>query len=215
MIKFEDSELLNLLPVSMAKDIETQCISYALKRQVQNIIYFSSQTRTVAMIDLLPEHVLDALAVEMRTMYYSQDMSLEQKREIIKSTMKWYSKAGTPSAVEELIQVVFGEGKVTEWFDYQEGPYTPGTFDIETSAQLTFDMIARFNEIIKKVKNTRSHLRRIWVMRESEQQVYVGSIQAMMPHWIIEDEGLHYVRQAFYTACIMQPIATISIDGRR
>ena len=107
MIKFEDGELLNLLPVSMAKDIETQCISYALKRQVQNVIYFSGQTRTVAMIDLLPEHVLDALAVEMRTMYYSQDMPLEQKRAIVKSTMKWYSKAGTPSAVEELIQVVF------------------------------------------------------------------------------------------------------------
>ena len=106
MIKFEDGELLNLLPVSMAKDIETQCISYALKRQVQNVIYFSGQTRTVAMIDLLPEHVLDALAVEMRTMYYSQDMPLEQKRAIVKSTMKWYSKAGTPSAVEELIQVV-------------------------------------------------------------------------------------------------------------
>ena len=114
-----------------------------------------------------------------------------------------------------MIQEEYEEGKGTEWIEYEKDPETPGTFDIETSAQLTFDIIARFNEIIKKVKNTRSHLRRIWVMRESEQQVYVGSIQAMTPHWIIEDEGLHYVRQAIYTACIMQPIATISIDGRR
>ena len=54
MIRFEDGELLNLLPVSMAKDIETQCISYALQRQIQRIIYHASRTRTVAMIDMLP-----------------------------------------------------------------------------------------------------------------------------------------------------------------
>ena len=84
MIRFEDGELLNLLPVSMAKDIETQCISYALQRQIQWIIYHASRTRTVAMIDMLPETVLDVLATELRTPYYQEDMDIDTKRNIIK-----------------------------------------------------------------------------------------------------------------------------------
>ena len=81
MIRFEDGELLNLLPVSMAKDIEIQCISYALQRQIQRIIYHASRTRTVAMIDMLPETVLDVLATELRTPYYQEDMEHRHQAE--------------------------------------------------------------------------------------------------------------------------------------
>ncbi len=212
MIKFTEGGISDLWKDQTSP--EFQALSYSLQNAIILVKEKADRSRCFSGIDLLSEEVLDYLAVEMRTMYYSQDMSIEQKKEIIKNTMKWYSKAGTPSAVEELIQVVFGKGKVTEWFEYQEGPYTPGTFDIETSAQLTFDMIAKFNQIIKKVKNTRSHLRRIWVVRESEQQLYLGAMPTMMPHWTIQDEGLHFIRQTMYAACYMQPIATISIDGR-
>lgn len=175
MIKFEDGELLNLLPVSMANDIETQCISYALKKQIQNIIYQASRTRTVAMIDLLPETVLDVLATELRTPYYQEDMDIDTKRTIIKRTLLWHTRAGTPSAVEELIEVVFGEGSIVEWFDYEEPPYTPATFDIITNARMTEDMVEYFLSIITRVKNTRSHIRRILVTRQMEMDERIGA----------------------------------------
>ncbi len=175
MIRFEDGELLNLLPVSMAKDIETQCISYALQRQIQRIIYHASRTRTVAMIDMLPETVLDVLATELRTPYYQEDMSIDTKRNIIKRTLLWHTRAGTPSAVEELIEVVFGEGSIVEWFNYDEPPYTPATFDIITNAQMTEDMAEYFLSIILRVKNTRSHIRRILVTRKMEMDERVGA----------------------------------------
>ena len=175
MIRFEDGELLNLLPVSMANDIETQCISYALKKQIQRIIYHASRTRTVAMIDLLPETVLDVLATELRTPYYQEDMDIDTKRNIIKRTLLWHTRAGTPSAVEELIEVVFGEGSVVEWFDYDEPPYTPATFDIITNAQMTEYMVEYFLSIILRVKNTRSHIRRILVTRKMEMDERIGA----------------------------------------
>lgn len=175
MIRFEDGELLNLLPVSMANDIETQCISYALQRQIQRIIYHASRTRTVAMIDLLPETVLDVLAAELRTPYYQEDMDIDTKRNIIKRTLLWHTRAGTPSAVEELIEVVFGEGSIVEWFNYDEPPYTPATFDIITNAQMTEDMAEYFLSIILRVKNTRSHIRRILVTRKMEMDERVGA----------------------------------------
>lgn len=175
MIRFEDGELLNLLPVSMANDIETQCISYALKKQIQNIIYRASRTRTVAMIDLLPETVLDVLATELRTPYYQEDMDIDTKRTIIKRTLLWHTRAGTPSAVEELIEVVFGEGSIVEWFDYEEPPYTPATFDIITNARMTEDMVEYFLSIITRVKNTRSHIRRILVIRKMDMDERIGA----------------------------------------
>ena len=181
MIRFEDGELLNLLPVSMAKDIETQCISYALQRQIQRIIYHASRTRTVAMIDMLPETVLDVLATELRTPYYQEDMSIDTKRNIIKRTLLWHTRAGTSSAVEELIEVVFGEGSIVEWFNYDEPPYTPATFDIITNAQMTEDMAEYFLSIILRVKNTRSHIRRILVTRKMEMDERIGTGMVTRP----------------------------------
>lgn len=166
MIKFKDGQIIDLLPPGMAKNVEMQCVSYALQKQVQRITELADQTRTVAMIDQLPESILDILATELRTPYYQESMDLKTKRNIIKRTLLWHTKAGTPSAVSELIEIVFGEGGVVEWFDYDEPPYTPGTFDIVTNAQMTEEITEYFLMIIQRVKNTRSHIRRILINRD-------------------------------------------------
>ena len=101
MIKFKDGQITDLLPPSMAKNVEMQCVSYALQKQVQKIMALADQTRTVAMIDQLPESILDILATELRTPYYQESMGLKTKRNIIKRTLLWHTKAGTPSAVSE------------------------------------------------------------------------------------------------------------------
>jgi phage tail P2-like protein len=135
----------------------------------------------MAVIDELPERILDVLAVELRTPYYQESMNLETKRNIIKRTLLWHTKAGTPSAVSELIEIVFGEGRTEEWFDYTEGPYTPGTFDIITNARMTEEMANYFLSIIQRVKNTRSHIRRILVEREMEMHETVASVVVSSP----------------------------------
>lgn len=175
MIKFKDGQITDLLPPSMAKNVEMQCVSYALQKQVQKIMALADQTRTVAMIDQLPESILDILATELRTPYYQESMDLETKRNIIKRTLLWHTKAGTPSAVSELIEIVFGEGGVVEWFDYDEPPYTPGTFDIVTNAQMTEEIAEYFLTIIRRVKNTRSHIRRILINRAMEMDERVAA----------------------------------------
>lgn len=175
MIKFKDGQITDLLPPSMAKNVEMQCVSYALQKQVQKIMALADQTRTVAMIDQLPESILDILATELRTPYYQESMGLKTKRNIIKRTLLWHTKAGTPSAVSELIEIVFGEGGVVEWFDYDEPPYTPGTFDIVANAQMTEEIAEYFLTIIRRVKNTRSHIRRILINRAMEMDERVAA----------------------------------------
>ena len=164
MIKFYEGELADLWPDQ--KSPEFLALSYAMKNAIILLKEKSDKTKCYSDIDKLDENVLDYMAVELRTMYYDQSLPIEQKREIIKKTLLWFTKAGTVPAVAEMIEVIFGTGKIVEWPDYTEPPYTRGTFDIITSALMTEDVMERLTDIIRRVKNVRSHIRRVVVERE-------------------------------------------------
>ena len=100
------------------KSPEMQAISYALQKAVAMVIEKAEKTKCFSDIDKLDEKTLDYFAVEQRAMYYSQTLPIEQKKAIIKNTLNWYTKAGTPAAVSEMVDVVLGGGKVVEWFDF-------------------------------------------------------------------------------------------------
>ena len=177
MIKLYDGQITDLLPEKIAKDTDTRCLSFAIQQEHQRLLRLTDRTRTLSVIDELPEKILDVLAVELRTPYYQESMDLNTKRNIIKKTLLWHTKAGTPSAVAELIEIVFGEGEIVEWFNYDEPPYTPGTFDIITNARMTEDIAEYFLSIVQRVKNTRSHIRRILIERgiEMDERVAIGA----------------------------------------
>lgn len=172
MIKLYEGELVDMLPSQMATQLQQKCISYALKQGVRRVMERANMTRTVAVIDSLPEQILDVLAVEMRTPYYREEMEIEIKRRIIKRTLMWHLTAGTPAAVEELVTVVFGDGEVKEWFEYGGKPYR---FKIVTNALLTEDMSAFFSEMLQIVKNIRSHIEVIEIPRRVDQIIYAGA----------------------------------------
>lgn len=168
-------ELMDLLRNSaFSENIDVQCISYALKGTVQDILEKLKNTLVESGIDELSEKTLDTLAVELRTPYYDEDFSIEQKRTVIQNTLKWYMKSGTPEAVKEFINVVFGDGDIVEWFDYIEGPFTPGTFDVMVNTEMTEDAAEQFTKTIEKVKNERSHIRHLIVLRNILMDIYSG-----------------------------------------
>ena len=174
MIKLPDGELRDYLPPSMKNDTGMICLSYAMKKAAKQLAQYRKAAMIYRFIDSAPETVLDLLAAELRSLYYSDIMPLETKRKIVKNTLRWHAQAGTPGAVKEMIEVVFGEGEVVEWPDFDEPPYTPGTFDIITEAELTPDILGYFASVIDRVKNVRSHLRRILIRRECLLQVHTG-----------------------------------------
>lgn len=181
MIKLYDGQITDLLPEKIAKDTDTRCLSFAIQQEHQRLLRLTDRTRTLSVIDELPEKILDVLAVELRTPYYQESMDLTTKRNIIKRTLLWHTKAGTPSAVSELIEIIFGEGRTVEWFNYTEGPYTPGTFDIVTNARMTEEIANYFLSIIQRVKNTRSHIRRVLIERQMEMNESVAAGMASTP----------------------------------
>lgn len=190
MINLYGGQIADLLQSASKYNPEITALSYAIQMEKQRLLNLADQTRTLAMIDDLPEKILDVLAVELRTPYYSESMAIEQKREVIKGTLVWFIRAGTPAAIRELIAAIFGEGEVVEWFDFTEAPYTPGTFDIVTNARMTEDIVNDFLRIIGQVKNTRSHLRRVLINRECTIQERTASGLISAPKVKVLNGGL-------------------------
>ncbi len=222
MINLYDGELADMLPSQMATQTQQRCISYALKKGIQWIIERANMTRTIAVIDSLPEQILDILAVEMRTPYYREEMDIEVKRRIIKRTLMWHLTAGTPGAVEELVAAVFGEGEVKEWFEYGGEPYR---FKIITNALLTEDMNAYFSEMIQIVKNIRSHIEVIEIHRTVEQELYAGVCQclpqykpaAIIDGYCVDRKVGQTIHAGMLTGqiCYPEPIIELGIERER
>lgn len=174
MIKFTEGGLIDIWP---EKDPEIQALSYALQQQFKKLKTYADKTQCYSDVDDLDEDILDYFAIEMRSMFYEQNLEIERKREIVKNTLKWYTYAGVPATVAEMVGVVFGSGKIVEWFDYDEPPFTPGTFDIITSARLTPDIIDQLNAMIQKAKNVRSHIRRVTIIRDVHSAMHLAAFQ--------------------------------------
>lgn len=177
MIKFTEGGLIDIWP---EKDPEIQALSYALQQQFKKLKAYADKTQCYSDVDDLDEEILDYFAVEMRSMYYEQNLEIERKREIVKNTLKWYTYAGVPATAAEMVGVVFGSGKIVEWFNYDEPPFTPGTFDIITSARLTPDIIEQLNAMIRKAKNVRSHIRKVTIVRDVHSAMHLAAFQTVV-----------------------------------
>lgn len=175
MINYYDGQIADILPRNLMEDPAAQAFSLAIREGTRLLHRYTQLCYVYCSIDTAPHKVLDLLARELRTQYYSDGLDIETKRSLVRNTLIWYMTAGTPAAVEELVAVVFGEGEVSEWFEYGGEPYW---FKIKTNALLTEDMTTYFSEMIRRVKNTRSHIEAIEIHRTIEQTIYAGCCHA-------------------------------------
>lgn len=175
MINYYDGQIADILPRNLMADPAAQAFSLAIREVTRLLHKYTQLCYVYCSIDTAPHKVLDLLARELRTQYYSDSLDIETKRSLVRNTLIWYMTAGTPAAVEELVAVVFGEGEVSEWFEYGGEPYW---FKIKTNALLTEDMTTYFSEMIRRVKNTRSHIEAIEIHRTIEQTIYAGCCHA-------------------------------------
>jgi len=153
MIEYASGELLDIVTESAKDDPEIISLSYALKQAITLLMTKVERVYLFSNLDALPEEIIDLLAAELRTQYYDAQMPLATKRKLVRNTLPWHMIAGTPAAVEELIDIAFGGGKVLEWFEYGGNPYT---FKVETLTPPPSGSYSFFLKMIQKVKNTRS-----------------------------------------------------------
>lgn len=186
MVNYKDSEIVQILPENIKNFPEVIALSYAISKAIKKLVDCTENISVYAAVDELPEKMLNLLAVELRAQYYDEKLSIEQKRTIVKSALLWHEHAGTPYAVEEMIKAVFGTGEVKEWFEYGGKPYY---FRVETDTTITEESTRNFQNIMRRVKNTRSHMEAISVTRRSDENVYSAGVikQTLRPVAIKEE----------------------------
>lgn len=209
MINYDAGEITDLLPAFMKYDSDVQAISYALKRGKEKMLAFSERMKLLVNIDGLPEELVDLLAIELNSHYYDQALPLDQKRSIVKSTIGWYMQAGTVAAVEDMLQIVFGNGRTEEWYNFSDGEGKPGTFDAFADTVLTQESMEQLGIVLKRVKKASAHLRRLQIEKQFCGQLEFGCIyvsQVKNRFYCMHEEVREYNMQMVFTSTFAQKI---------
>lgn len=161
MTDFYNGQIIDILPDNIKCDPIVISISYAISNMVKKIVDYADKSGIYASVDVLNEEILNLLAVELRTKYYGNWLSVEEKRAIVKKTLLWYCKAGTLYTVQELTNFVFQSAYIEEWFQYAASPFLFRLIVNVVSQDVTAEKYIKFLQAIKEVKNTRSHLEKV------------------------------------------------------
>lgn len=159
------------MPDSLKHKPEAQAIGYAISNMVKKILDMCAKSGVYASIDLLDEEAVDLLAVELRAKYYGEWLTLEEKKEIVKKTILWHYRAGTLYAVQELVDFVFQDAEVEEWFQYGGGRFLFRIMVQVISQDITLEKFLKFLQSVYEVKNTRSHLEAVIYVCRKETEV--------------------------------------------
>ena len=138
--------------------------------------FIDSQIRNILIypvIDELPSDLVDALAIQLHCDFYDKSLSIEARRQIVKTSIAWHRIKGTPAAVEMLTQTIFHDSHTKEWFEYNGRPYffrmvqdiSDGTEDVTRG---TLDLLKK---AIWMGKNVRSWLEMLEFLFHTEDTV--------------------------------------------
>lgn len=172
MINIYDSQLKDIIPGNIKTDPKVQAFCYAFDQQIKKMIDITKKIEIWSNLSNVDEKLLDHLAVELRTQYYSTSLPIEVKRDLIKNTLSWYERSGTVAAVEELMTTAFGEGSIKEWHEYDGRPHY---FKIITENSSTVDAnSAVFLSMLDAIKRKTAKLESIEVISEGLLNLKIG-----------------------------------------
>lgn len=169
-----DVSLLDLLSDNLKYNPDVIAASKALDTGFLVIAEKSKDLVMLPRVKSQPEEILDHLANYLHVDFYDSYLDLETKRELVQESVYLHQIKGTPKAVELLIQTLFDEGEVEEWFDYGDDPYK---FRVVTTNQsVTQDRATEFIRALDTVKNLRSHLDSVVIIQRERMDLYFAGV---------------------------------------
>ena len=158
MIELKGSRFTQILPYNLAGQTRTQALAYAVGRQVDKLLAMADRMVIWAGLDRVPEPLLDCLAVELRTPAYSADYPVETKRTLVRESLLFYARMGTPAAVDRLIQAIFGSGQIQEWYQYGGEPHHFRAAIGAEGVTITPEALEELRRVLASVKRLSSWL---------------------------------------------------------
>ena len=171
-MKLNDIEFLRLLPQFMREDTAVQGLAAGLDAIVPDLAESISKLTTWDHIDELSEAELDELAWELNIPWYSTSSSISIKRDVVKNSDRVYRRLGTKWAVENVIKTYFGDGYISEWYEYDG---EPGHFQVNSSnPSINNERLAEFLNLLEKVKRASAKLDSIVISLSGELNLSSG-----------------------------------------
>ncbi|EGW39154.1 phage tail protein I [Desulfosporosinus sp. OT] len=167
-------DLLSLQSPYMQKDPTTIALCKALNPQLQQLAAETKLCLIYPRIGELDEPILDELAWQFHVDWYDATADITVKRQLIKTAIIVHMYRGTPYAVEQVIQMYFGDGYVEEWFDYGG---QPGMFKVVTSnPTVTAELANQFIKVLNSAKRKSAHLEEILIALDGEFDMYLAGV---------------------------------------
>lgn len=174
MIDLDNVSMLDILPPNLQDDPAMAAAAKALDNELQEINDGIRKLSIYDRADEWTEEETDELAWQFHVDFYDQTLPHEQRRELVKNSIAWHRRKGTPSAVEELISTLFGEGKVEEWFEYGGQPFH---FQVLTNnPEVTTDRAQEFYRAVGSVKRLTAILESVVIGQTDDMPLYYGGV---------------------------------------
>ncbi|WP_028551764.1 phage tail protein I [Paenibacillus sp. UNC451MF] len=174
MINLDQIQLINILPPNLRNDPNIAAAAKAIDGELQDLNESIRKLDIFSRLDTLEAAEIDELAWQYHVDFYDASLPLETKRLLVKNSYAWHRRKGTPSAVEELITTIFGDGQVEEWYDFGGEPYTFRV--VTTNPKATNEQAQEFIKALNSVKNERSWLESIQVSITDEMNLHIGGV---------------------------------------
>ncbi|WP_339271433.1 phage tail protein I [Paenibacillus sp. FSL K6-1330] len=177
MIDLKSISMLNMLPDNLKRDPNIKAAAQALDDKLRDLTDQIVKLPRLSRLDELNDDEADELAWQFHVDFYDPTLPIEQKRELVKNAFKFHRRKGTPAAIEELITILFGEGKVEEWFEYGG---QPGRFQVITNnPAVTQERAEEFYRAVESVKRLTAKLERVILAQSEPMGLYFAGILRM------------------------------------
>lgn len=176
-ITLDDVVVKDLAPDSLLKDENTKYIMESIDYVIRKIWFENKDKyKLFSRLNSMNDQEIELMLWEMHVDYIDENLNKEQKIDLIKESLLNHMIKGTPAAVENVCSIIFGNAKVTEWFEYNGDP---GYFRVSTLGSLQSEEdYKRVIEVINTYKNTRSWLEGLMFERSYKNNLYFGILQS-------------------------------------
>lgn len=164
MIKsLRDTRLTDALPRIVRAQDWVYTLSDAWGRVHVQTLRLADESQIYTALDIVPEHILDALAVNLKIDWYDTGYRMEQKRRIVKTAIEVRRRMGTVRAVRMQLNAIYPGTDLTEWFQYGGSPHH-FRIKIPIAEAVTLEMLERLVRSINMVKRLSSWLDEIHIV---------------------------------------------------
>lgn len=150
--------LLASLPAVLTNDESMAALAAAIAEVLAARVSEIGRVSIYAMIDELPNELLDILAYDFKVDWWDANYTLEEKRKTLKDSFLVHKHLGTKFAVQTAISAIYPNTAVEEWFEWGGAPYTFRLLIDVSGILVEQNRHTRVLELANYYKNLRSHL---------------------------------------------------------